>query len=443
MKILVLSRGVVGRDMASPGVRAYHMARVLAEQLPDAEVTLSAPNVPDIPSPHPRLQIIAYRNALTGFLQMLSHDIIISRNFPLHALALFPGKLLALDFYAAFYSEWLALSQRLPQRAARKLWMASRRHLVDLQLTMADYVVCSSERQRDVWAGALYALGLVTPSVFDRDASLRRLVDVVPYGVRSGRPQSKRPVLKGVVPGIGEHDKVLIWNGSVMEWFDALAVIRAMTRVSRVRDDIKLFILGTEHPDKVTGLRYEPLRQAVELSKELGLYGRSVFFNEGWVPYDETGDYLAEADLGVCAGYDNLEARFAFRTRFVDLFWAELPIVCTRGDELAARVERESLGIAVPPEDPDAFAAGVLRLLDDGELYARYQRNVALVKEELSWERVMAPLVEFCRTGRSIAVPKRQRMPALLRRTIAHAAITARYLSVYRLIGRREQAETL
>ena len=443
MKILVLSRGVVGRDMASAGVRAYHMARVLAEQLPEAEVTLSVPNVPDISSPHPRLRITSYTNALSGFLQMLRHDVIISRNFPLHAVALFPGKLLALDFYAAFYSEWLALSRRLPQRAPRQLWMASRRHLVNLQLTMADYVVCSSERQRDVWVGALCGLGLVTPGVFDRDPSLRRLVDVIPYGVRSGRPQRTRRVLKGVVPGIGEDDKVLIWNGSVMEWFDAPTVIQAMARVGRVRNDVKLFFLGTEHPDKVTGLRYEPLRRAVELSKELGLYGRSVFFNEGWVSYDETGDYLAEADLGVCAGFDDLEARFAFRTRFVDLFWAELPIVCTRGDELAARVEREPLGIVVPPQDADAFAAGVLRLLDDGELHARCRSNLAAVKEELSWERVMAPLVEFCRTGRSIAAPKRQRLSALLRRTIAHAAITAHYLGVYRLIGRREQAETL
>ncbi|MCI0776791.1 MAG: glycosyltransferase [Chloroflexi bacterium] len=443
MKILVLSRGVVGREMASPGVRAFHMARVLAEQLPEAEVTLSVPNVSDISSPHPRLRITPYRNALAGFLQMLRHDIIISRNFPLHAAALHPGKVLVLDFYAAFYSEWLALSRRLPQQAPRKLWMAARRHLVDLQLTMADYVVCSNERQRDLWVGALAGLGLVTPNVFERDASLRRLVDVIPYGVRSGRPGGARRVLKGVVPGIGDDDKVLIWNGSVMEWFDAPTVIRAMALVSRVRNDVKLFFLGTEHPDKVTGLRYGPLLQAVQLSKELGLYGRSVFFNEGWVPYDETGDYLAEADLGVCAGFDNLEAHFAFRTRFVDLFWAELPIVCTRGDELAERVERGPLGIAVPPEDPDAFAAGVLRLLDDGELYARCRSNVAVLKEELSWERVMAPLVEFCRTGRSIAAPKRQRMSALARRTIAHATINAYYLTAYRLMGRREQVETL
>jgi hypothetical protein len=42
MKILVMRRGVVGEDMASPGVRSYHNARMLAEQLPEATGALAA-----------------------------------------------------------------------------------------------------------------------------------------------------------------------------------------------------------------------------------------------------------------------------------------------------------------------------------------------------------------------------------------------------------------
>ena len=436
MKILVLSRGVVGKQMASPGVRAYQLARVLAEQLPDARVTLSVPNRPDIPSPHPRLRITPYRGAAGGFVQMLRHDVIVARNFPLHALALFAGKRLVLDFYVAFYSEWLALSRRIPEPGPRRRWMASRRHFINFQLTMADFIVCSNERQRDVLVGALCSLGLITPDVYDRDPALRTLIDTVPYGVQQGAPQAGGR-LRGVVEGIEHGDKVLVWNGSVMEWFDAKTVIQAMAEVSRVRSDVKLFFLGTEHPDKVTGVRFEPLREAIELSKTLGLYGRSVFFNEGWVPYSEIGSYLAEADIGVCAGFDTLEARTAFRTRYVDLIWAGLPIVCTRGDEFAERVEREGLGAAVPVGDAQAFARAVLRLLDDEELYARSRCNMAVVREEQRWERVAAPLVEYCRRGGSIARPKRERMAPLLARALGHALLAARHLVLYRLIQRR------
>ncbi len=420
MKILVLSRGVVGRDMASPGIRCYHIARVLAEQLPEAQVTLSAPNEPDIPSPHPRLRLVRYRSQWASLLQMLRHDIIISRNFPPHVIALFPRKRLALDFFTAFFIEWMELSKRFPNLRQRRLWMASNRHYSDSQLTMADYLFCSNEQQRDLWVGALSALGLITPRTYDRDSTLRRLIDVVPYGVQPGRPEHARQVLKGVVPGIRETDKVLIWNGLLVEWFDAKTVIRAMAEVSRVRDDVKLFFLGTEHPDFVTSIEAQPVREAIDLSKQLGVYERSVFFNVDWVPYREIGNFLTEADIGVCAGFDNLEARYAFRTRFVDLFWAELPIICTRGDVLAERVEREPLGIAVPPGDVKAFAAAILRLVDDGDFYRGCRRNMPAIKEEMSWERVLAPLVEFCRDGRSIAAPKRQRLLPLLCRSAAY-----------------------
>ena len=420
MKILVYSRGAVGRTMASSGVRAFHTARVLAEQLPDARVTLSVPYEPDISSPHPRLKIVRQRGQWGDLLEMLRHDIIVSRSFPPQAILLLFNKVWALDFYATFFIEWLEISKRIAQAGRRKIWTDSNRHYTNFQLTIADYIVCANERQRDVLVGALATTGLLTSNVYGRDRTLRKLVDVVPYGVRPGSPQPGRKVLKGVLPGIRETDTVLIWNGSIMEWFDAKTVIRAMAEVARVRDDVKLFFLGTEHPDYVTSVRETPPREAVELSKELGLYGNSVFFNIGWVPYEELGAYLAEADIGVCAGFDNIEARYAFRTRFVDLFWASLPTVCTEGDVLAERIAQEPLGLAVPPNDPSAFAQAVLRLVDDKEFYETCKGNMAAVRDELSWDRTLKPLVEFCRNGKSIAAPKRQRLLPLLRHAIGY-----------------------
>jgi glycosyltransferase involved in cell wall biosynthesis len=420
MRILVLGRAVVGKDMASPGIRSYHVARVLAEQIPEAQVTLSVPNVPDIPSPHPRMRIVPYGNTAARLLQMLRHDVIVSRNFPPHVIPLFFQKRLALDFFTPFFIEWMELSKRFPKMSQRKIWASSNRHYSDAQLTLADFVFCSNERQRDLWVGAMSALGLITPEVYDRDPMLEGLIGVVPYGVQAGRPDHTRQVLKGVVPGINEGDKVVIWNGLLVEWFDAQTVIRAMAEVSRVRDDVKLFFLGTNHPDWVTSVDAPPVRDAMELSRQLGLYERSVFFNVGWVPYQEIGSYLAESDIGVCAGFDNIESRYAFRTRFVDLFWAELPIVCSSGDVLADRIERDPLGVAVPPGDAAAFAAAILRLVEDQEFYQRCRSNMPAIKEQMSWEQSLAPLVAFCRSGESAAAPKRQRFLPLLRRTIAY-----------------------
>ena len=117
-------------------------------------------------------------------------------------------------------------------------------------------------------------------------------------------------------------------------------------------------------------VRRRPARDAEEraqaLARELGLLGRVVLFNDGWVPYDERGAWLLQADCAVAAHRDHLETRFAFRTRLLDCFWAGLPIVCTRGDELAERIERDGLGAAVAAADPAALAAGSAAVLDRG-----------------------------------------------------------------------------
>ena len=41
--ILVMGHTTIGGTMASGGIRAYHMARVLQEQVPGAKVTLAIP----------------------------------------------------------------------------------------------------------------------------------------------------------------------------------------------------------------------------------------------------------------------------------------------------------------------------------------------------------------------------------------------------------------
>ena len=82
-----------------------------------------------------------------------------------------------------------------------------------------------------------------------------------------------------------------------------------------------------------------------------------VHFNRGWVPYDEREAYLLEADIGVCAHHDHLEARFSFRTRVLDHFWAGPALGgLTAGDAIGELVERRGLGRAVAPEDDEGFA---------------------------------------------------------------------------------------
>ena len=135
---------------------------------------------------------------------------------------------------------------------------------------------------------------------------------------------------------------------------------------------------------------------AIAFAHERGLEGSCVHFNPGWVPYEERGAYLLEADVGVAAHHEHLEARFSFRTRVLDHFWAGLPSVVSGGDSIGELVERRGLGRAVAPEDDEAYAAACAALLEDGEAYAATVRRVRELAPSLRWPEVARPLIEFC-----------------------------------------------
>jgi glycosyltransferase involved in cell wall biosynthesis len=204
--------------------------------------------------------------------------------------------------------------------------------------------------------------------------------------------------MKGVWPGIGEHDRVLLWAGSLLDWQDPLTLIRAVAQLSRTRGDIKLVFMGTRHPNPLVS----PMRVVEEsrtLAAQLGVLDTHVFFND-WVPYEQRALFLRDADLGLSTHREHLETHFSFRTRMLDYLWAGLPIVCTRGDHFATLVDERRLGAVVPPGDVTALAEAIDSLLDDSaEGRARrdaVQSNIAIIREEMRWSRVVSPLARYC-----------------------------------------------
>ena len=186
---------------------------------------------------------------------------------------------------------------------------------------------------------------------------------------------------------------MLLWGGGVWDWLDAPTVIRA---VPLLPDDVDLVFLGVRRPALAPRDEHAATRAALALAGELGLLGRRVHVHDGWVPYAERGAWLLQADLGVSAHHDHLEARFAYRTRLLDHLWAGLPSVVAGGDTLGDESPRAAPGAAVAPGDPAAFAAACAALLDDP---GPAHRAALAMAAERSWSRVVAPLRAFCLDG--------------------------------------------
>ncbi|MCL5951097.1 MAG: glycosyltransferase family 4 protein [Chloroflexi bacterium] len=393
--ILLISQDVVGAEMAGPGIRYYHLARTLGREFP---VLLALPGDCARDLPTVDFHTVSYR---PGDWHSLSAQVDGARAviFPSDIASDLPqlaesGVPLVVDGYDPMLAEWLPLvhDQGLSEQESR--WFA-RMRLLNFQYLMGDFFICASERQRDWWLGLLEANGRINPYTYGEDASLRRLIDVVPYGLPETPPQPSRPVIKGIWPGISATDRVILWGGGLWSWLDPLTAIRAMERVWERRPDARLVFPGTRRPNPaLVGIATHE-QAARDLALQLGLLDKAVFFG-GWVPYTEWPNVLLESDVALTLHYEStLETRLAFRSRILEYIWAGLPIVTTRGDATSEVVAQNEIGTLVESQDPDGVANAILDLIDSPR--QDWQRRMDKVRPTLTWERAAEPLIAFCR----------------------------------------------
>jgi glycosyltransferase involved in cell wall biosynthesis len=390
-RVLLVSNGPIGATMAGPGIRYRQFALQLADRF---DVALLIPNEPE--GKLPGVRVLRARDyGYARFKQLArSFDVVVAQQLSVGAMQMLArsGTRVVYDLYDPLLFERLAYyagEERSAAFAESLARAANQKQLLALRTGSA--FICASERQRDLWLGVLTALGRIDLDTFVHDPALKDLVAVVPFGLEPEEPRSHGPALRGVVQGIDEGDRVLLWGGGIWSWLDPLTPIRAVAELSQRRPEVKLFFLGVRHPENgEAGM--EMTQRAVLLADELGVHESNVFFNFGWTPYAERAGFLLEADIGVSAHFDTVGTRFAFRTRLLDYFWARLPTIATRGDVLGDLVGEEGLGVAVAEADIEGWIAAIERLLDDEATSRAAREKLEEVRLSYTWPAVVEPL---------------------------------------------------
>jgi glycosyltransferase involved in cell wall biosynthesis len=386
LSVLFVYADRVGRSMGGVGIRALELARTVQAEL-GVSVTIAAAahdagadlGVPVVTfSPH---DPVAVRRRLGTV------DVVVAQpGWPLLMRDLSrSGCRLIFDLYdpevfgtLETFSGW--------RRSLMSAYSADR---VGSALRSGHHLMCANERQRDLWLGAMVGAGLISPDAWDRDPSFRSVLDVVPYGVPSVAPTASAAAGIRRSLGVGDGDELILWNGGLWSWLDPGAAIRATALLRARRPQVRLVFMGASD----AGPAGRATREAKHLARDLGMLGSGVIFNDSWVPYEHRDGWLMAADCALSTHLEHLETRFSSRTRLLDCFWARLPIVCTGGDELADRVERENLGAVVPAGDPAAIAAGLERVLDAGR--GAHGRQLAAAAADHAWSRVAEPLIRW------------------------------------------------
>ncbi|MBW3590217.1 MAG: glycosyltransferase family 4 protein [Actinobacteria bacterium] len=374
--------------MAGPAIRYWEFAKTISKH---HEVTLATRGKCDID--HPDFEVVSLINR--RLLNLIpGQDVLIAQSITpgIARLARSHNVKLLLDAYDPIPLETLeAYADEDPRIQVQK----SRASVLKLRLWLhfADAIICANEKQRDLWLGSMMALDLIAPSDYFVDRSFRNRIDVVSFGLPSQDPSKTGPGFRETLP-IEPGCPTAIWAGGIWNWLDPLTPIRAIAELKRSGMTAALVFMGTQRPGPAF-TQMEMADRAVSLSKELGLYNEQVFFNQGWVPYEERQNHLLQADLGVSAHLDHLETRFAFRTRILDYIWAATPIVATEGDAMAEIIQSDGLGSTVPYEDGSAFAERMKDLLSAPDRLEEVKANLRRTRARFTWERVCEPLLRL------------------------------------------------
>jgi glycosyltransferase involved in cell wall biosynthesis len=403
--ILFICHDVVGSAMAGPGIRAAELSRVLAGE---HNVTLATPQPADALPEGVRGFTYTWGNAASLAPALAAAELIVANGSMLagHPEVAEQPVPLVLDMYDPTPLENLAL-WRERDSVERVRQGRSDVALLVRQLRAGDCFLCATERQRDLYLGALLAVGRVAPALADADPILRGLLRIVPFGLPSAPPAPTPPPWEAQ-----EGEQVMLWSGGLWDWMDPLTLIRALPDVLAAAPRARLVFLAGRHPGTAGAMRMPD--RARTLATELGLGEQQVVFVDRWVPYAERAGALLHAEVAVYLHEASLESDYAaVRSRFLDHLWVGLPSVVSAGDAAAELVARHSLGRVVDPGDVAGTAAALVGLLGDADERRGCAERARALASEYTWERVAAPLLDFCRAPRRTTNDERPTEPAV------------------------------
>lgn len=389
-RVLLLSPERIRPSMAGVGIRFTQMARVLASS-GDHEVTLGIPNDPREAPRSPGVRVVAYSGENLTDLLRSSQAVVLHGHISDAVFDCGVERPTVVDLYDPFPIENLSYFTALGDEPFRR-----DRAVLLRQLRHGDIFLCSSDEQRLFYLGLLFSVGRLNPQLYLEDMELRGLIRVVPFGISQESPRGDEPVLRGVVPGIGADDPVLLFGG-IYDWYDPLLLLRCLPVLLEEFPELRVIFCSNPNPESTPQGVYA---ETMETSREKGWLGRHVFFVP-WVPFESRAGLYLESTVAAVLHRPRFETEISLRTRVLDHLWAGVPTVITEGGTMSRLMAEEEMGRVVPEGDEIALEEALASLLRAPEERERIRDNGKRWAAAHGWEKVLEPLSDF------LAAPRR------------------------------------
>ncbi len=173
--------------------------------------------------------------------------------------------------------------------------------------------------------------------------------------------------------GLGAEDEVAVFFGYVRHYKGLDLLLDAWPRV-RAQRPVRLLVAGDFYEDPA------PFRRQAEAAGG----DAAVRLMEGYLADDRVEALFRAADVVV------LPYRTATQSGVTHVAYAlGVPVITTDVGGLAETVSTETTGFVVPPENPEALAAAVVRFFAEGWA-ARMRPHLEAQRREQSWEALAA-----------------------------------------------------
>jgi glycosyltransferase involved in cell wall biosynthesis len=186
---------------------------------------------------------------------------------------------------------------------------------------------------------------------------------------------------------------VLVWLRAFHRIYNPSLALRAVARLAREFPAIRLTMIG---PDKGDG-SFQKARETAETERVV----ERVSF-PGVIPKSQVGDWLKGHDIFLnTTNVDNAPVSV------LEAMACGLCVVSTDAGGVPDLVRDGEDALLVPPDDPDAMAAAVRRILTEPHLAEKLSRNARARAKRHDWSAVLPCWVELLTSAADRSYPRR------------------------------------
>ena len=287
----------------------------------------------------------------------------------------------ATPFWADVFGDYLAEAQ-LKAARVRDDSMVDHWH-AEIAPVLARADVFSTVSTRQAWAlvGQLGFARRLRSSTVGYD-----FVRTIPCAIPD---QDVHPLQRPENVAAGGASVRALWSGSFNTWCDIATFAAGAEAALLATPGLAIEVTGGAVPghDEET---FEEFRSFVAQSR-----ARDRFILHGWVESAVLDTIYARTDFGLSLGRWSYERALGSENRITALLARGIPVIVSRGSELAEEVGEAGAGLVVPAEDPRAFYAALRTLALNRERREEMARAAHAYARRLTYSATAGPLLEW------------------------------------------------